>query len=253
MLKNLKISAISALLCAASIFMTPFHLSAAYQNTTACCNNPCCSNPCEEECDPCARGGFLKRNGWLLLGAAALGAAAGAATGAAVSNHGRRGHVGPIGATGPAGPIGVTGATGATGPAGTFPTAAGSIDVTISIVLSLAILSGPIQPFVEAPDGTVFFGAPFGNDVINLGVLQSRTITIPDPAVIGTYHAGIDVPSSILASSLLVSGIAVPSRGGSTILAFPLAAIAIGLAAPGFQETADFTYGPGTAPIIPAP
>lgn len=214
----------------------------------------------------------MKRNGWLLLGAAALGAAAGAATGAAVSNHGKRGHVGPIGATGPigltgatgaTGPAGATGATGPTGPtgpagafatgsAGTSTTAAGSIDVTISIVLSLATLSGPIQPFVEAPDGAVFFGAPFGNDVINLGVLQSRTITIPDPAVIGTYHAGIDVPTSILAASLLVSGIAAPSRGGSTILGFPLAAIAIGLAAHGFQERGDFTYGPGTAPIIPA-
>lgn len=251
MLKNLKISAISAILCAASIFMTPFHLSAAYQNAAAC--NTCCPTPCEDECDPCAKGGFWKRNGWLLLGAAALGAAAGAGTAAAVSSRGSRGHVGPIGPTGPIGPIGFTGATGPTGPAGTFATTEGSIDVVISIVLSLQVLSGPIQPFVEAPDGTVFFGAPFGNALVDLGVLQTRNIAIPDPAVIGTYHAGIDVPASILAATLLVSGIATPSRGGSSVLGFPTAAIAIGVAAPGFQETADFTYGPGTPPIIPTP
>jgi hypothetical protein len=221
----------TSLFCAISIFITPFQISAAYQSTSPCCQPACC----EEECDPCGGGSFFKRNGLLLLGAAALGAAAGAGAGYAAGSGNR-------GRTGPAGPA---------GPAGTFATAAGSIDFTINITLSLQVLSAAIQPFVEAPDGTVYFGTAFGNALVDLGVLQSRTITVPSPAIVGTYHPGINVPTSILAATLLVSGTAVPSRGGSAVVGFPVAAIAIGAAAPEFQETAEFTYGPGVAPIIP--
>lgn len=242
---------ISAILCATSILITPFHLAAAYQG------NACCVPQCEEECDPCCSsgGGFLGKNAWVYLGAAALGAAAGAGTGyAAGHNSGKRGSTGPTGPTGPAGLTGLTGAAGATGPTGpefTFASDDTSIVFTIDMTLGLSLLSGPIQPFVELPDGSIIFGTAFNNDLVNLGVLQQRVITVPANALIGTYHVGIDVPPALAAATVLLSGTAEPSRGGLSALDFPIAAISILSSAIGFQETAEFTLGPDTPPVIP--
>jgi hypothetical protein len=231
---------LGAVLAAASIVLTPFHLAAGYSNQ--CCQNVCCEDPCQDDC-----GGGFKRNAWLLLGAAVLGAAAGAGTAAAISDS----HRGHRGAVGPVGPQGIQGIPGVPGAPGTFATATGSILFTFNITLSIAILSGPIQPFVELPNGAVLFGTAFSNAIIDLGVLQTRQITVPAPALVGTYHAGLNVPASLATAQLLVTGTAVPSRGGSSVLDFPIAAIAIGFPGPEFQLTAEFTLGPDGTPLIP--
>ncbi len=222
----------------------------------------CCEQPCDEGC------GLSPM--WIIIGSAALGAAAGAATGAAVSsdNHGKRGSRGPmglVGATGATGAAGVTGATGATGPTGatgaTGPTGAtGSFTPPIdtsgaSLTFEFAFptltvgVGAIVTPFVVKPDQTVVTN---GSVTIPLGlVVALPSIVISDvvnpPVEFGDYDAGVNIEGIAAVSALLSIEVLISSPRADLVV-LPQIGVAVGLGVTE-QIAGTFAYGPvGTVP-----
>lgn len=215
-----------------SVSLLPVCDLAAFSKNNCCEEEECCAPACDS-------------NVWCWLGGALLGAAAGAGTGYAASQDGKRGRtgdpgdIGPIGPVGPAGTPGATGATGATGAPGTFP-----VDTGETLTFNQAFLptlgdGATVTPFVSQPDGTVLLGAPI-TITLPLSNIVFPPFVITDPQF-GEYNAGIQIDSTLIPVTGLLTQNAVSTRDSSTTLFGDMNAVTA-LIGTQYQENADFVY-----------
>lgn len=211
-----------AVVTAVSVCLPSDNLSANYYPGSY--DNNCCPQQCEPQCDPCETQCGIG-NGWVLLGAAALGAAAGAATGAAVG--GRRGR------------------SGCDGEDAFVADRGQSLTFNFVLALSADVLGATITPFVSTPDGRVIVGASQVATILAFATPQSIVVDNP---VFGTYTAGYQTTGGLVTLTLAPIITVTASRDSSTT-AVGLVTVGLGLALEtGSQTYADFTYGPNPIP-----
>lgn len=204
-----------------------------------------------------------QNTGYLIAGAAV----AGAIGGAIVASCNKRGHhhhhcssssdssseSSESGIPGPQGPAGPS------GPAGTFPTFPEDLvfNLTAQVNFTVGVGTGSYVFYVVEPDGTTVSNP--AAVVTGTGAQSiAGTVTIPSPAKLGNYVAGVDL--LVDSTSTLITPdpnntnwtVTRPSLG-TTIIFKPFTILETDVLAAGdeAQQTADFGYAPSNASPVP--